>query len=297
MAEKEKQRIYSQERGYRLKEMFFAIATHLIKASPQETESEIEGVLRTVRKRLSLNHLYLYLLAEAGDVFHARYASNESVSRLLPSSLQIADIPGIVKKIKEHQSIILKGLPEDLPEFAAKDGEIMARAGVRSLFVSPILLEDGLWGMLWASTLGDGEESFPLSSHLRTLRDLVAAALQRQKSYLHITGLLKFDHLLSEVSARYINLPVVEIEDTVRQDLEQLGRHLEAERCLLYLLDDEKKSFHICANKFLWYPQEDAEAIVANESFIARYPNFDATYFRYAFDRWKKGGNGFVLYT
>ncbi|MDF1552260.1 MAG: sigma 54-interacting transcriptional regulator [Deferrisomatales bacterium] len=98
--------------------------------------------------------------------------------------------------------------------------------------------------------------------------------------------LLQFEHLLSEVSAKYINAPVAHIESIIRADLGRLGRLLGADRCAFYRLvrDREAVRFDV---PYVWWPSADDEQIARFLPWI-RSPQFFEN-FEYFFRKWSQG--------
>jgi formate hydrogenlyase transcriptional activator len=113
---------------------------------------------------------------------------------------------------------------------------------------------------------------------------LLADHLERKKRMEFLDEILRFDSLLSEVSATYINLPAREIEPRLKQDFGRLGHLLRADRFSLYLLHDNR-TFRL-DESFAWWPHEDNTLIAKIER--EDVPTF-GEYFRYFFDRWLMG--------
>ncbi|NNJ99140.1 MAG: sigma 54-interacting transcriptional regulator, partial [Desulfatitalea sp.] len=74
-----------------------------------------------------------------------------------------------------------------------------------------------------------------------------------------------FERLLSEVSAKYINLPIEEIEHTTRDDFGRLARLLGVDRCFLNLIKEGTADLDIpnpdWFKQFAWWPEQDSGAI------------------------------------
>jgi transcriptional regulator with GAF, ATPase, and Fis domain len=99
-------------------------------------------------------------------------------------------------------------------------------------------------------------------------------------------GLLQFEHLLSQVSAKYINAPVERIESIIREDLGRLGRLIGADRCAFYRVvrDREAVRFDVPS---VWWPSEDDERIARFLPWL-RSPEFFEN-FEYFFREWSRG--------
>jgi hypothetical protein len=97
----------------------------------------------------------------------------------------------------------------------------------------------------------------------------------------------KFEQLLIEISKSYINLPADRFGKVIRNDLGRLGRLLNADRCLIYLADDEKGSFKLDFS-LVWWPNEDDKFIrELDEKGLGIL--YALKNIRYAFDKWHRG--------
>ncbi len=102
-----------------------------------------------------------------------------------------------------------------------------------------------------------------------------------------LQDLLRFEQLLSEISARYINLPVERIEEVIKEDLGRLGQMLEADRCNLFLITEDKYTFKFNTS-FSWWREEDNQFVAGLVEWMEKDPGFFDN-FQYQFDNWHKG--------
>ena len=58
-----------------------------------------------------------------------------------------------------------------------------------------------------------------------------------------LNDLVQFEHLLSKVSAKYINMPFEEIESTARNDFGHLASLLGGDSCNFHLFDQERQDW------------------------------------------------------
>jgi transcriptional regulator with GAF, ATPase, and Fis domain len=113
--------------------------------------------------------------------------------------------------------------------------------------------------------------------------------LEREAESLKDAGtrvdLLLFEHLLSEVSATYINVPVDRIENIIRGDLGRLGELLRADRCAFHRIAKDKEGVRI-DEAYIWWPSEDDAQISQLSSFLRDPKFFDN--FEYYFRKWSR---------
>ncbi len=100
---------------------------------------------------------------------------------------------------------------------------------------------------------------------------------------------VRFEHLLSEISAKYINMPVEKIENNVRNDFGRLAGLLGGDSCNFHLFDPEKKDwmtlFDTSEKYFLWAHRkkfkEQLKIIRSQPDFVEK--------MEYMLKRWEKG--------
>jgi transcriptional regulator with GAF, ATPase, and Fis domain len=129
----------------------------------------------------------------------------------------------------------------------------------------------------------DGE----LIRELHYIGELLSGALERKRAAEQMDEILRFERLLSEISATYINIPPAEIDKEIRKDLGRLGNLLGANRCLLYLLNEKKNNFSIDPEHG-WWPEEDSERVFSNVRWMRTQPRF-LDNFKYLVQKWLKG--------
>jgi transcriptional regulator with GAF, ATPase, and Fis domain len=102
--------------------------------------------------------------------------------------------------------------------------------------------------------------------------------------------LIRFEYFLSEISAKYINLPAGEIETEIRKDLGRLAEFLDADRGVLYLFraDGSRKMdfppFHA------WPISDDDSIRQRLENILRRDPDI-RRHMQVLFDQWAKGSS------
>jgi formate hydrogenlyase transcriptional activator len=101
--------------------------------------------------------------------------------------------------------------------------------------------------------------------------------------------LVHFERLLSEVSAKYINMPIEEIEITIKNDFGRLASLLGGDSCNFHLFDQERQDwmtlYHSSEPLFLWARHEEFADELKE---IIRHPDF-LDKMQYMFEHWARG--------
>jgi formate hydrogenlyase transcriptional activator len=104
---------------------------------------------------------------------------------------------------------------------------------------------------------------------------------------LRVHDLLRFEHLLSDVSTRYINLPSERIEHVIKTDLGRLGKLLKADRCMLFLRSEDDQTFRF-ELPFVWWPETDNAVVEGDIELLRSDPHFFDRHQFYS-EKWQRG--------
>jgi transcriptional regulator with GAF, ATPase, and Fis domain len=102
-----------------------------------------------------------------------------------------------------------------------------------------------------------------------------------------IDEIIRFEQLLSHISARYINLPATDIEQYIQNDLGRIGSFLEVDRCIFYLPSKRKGLFEVRV-PFNWWPEKDHEIVTRISEWVQSEPDFFER-LSYIFNKWLQG--------
>lgn len=99
----------------------------------------------------------------------------------------------------------------------------------------------------------------------------------------------RFEYFLSEISAKYINMPVDKIESMVRDDFGRLAGLLGCDSCNFHLFDQVKQDwmtlFDSSEKNFLWVRHEKYASELRK---FRKEPDFSRK-MQYMFERWERG--------
>jgi formate hydrogenlyase transcriptional activator len=270
-------------------QFLFELSARLISLPPSEIGREIERGLALAGKFWDFDVIILDSLSDDDRNDHPLHTYEApGIKKISKIGITGERMPWIMAKMNVGETICLECLPDDLPEAAQVDREFCIEQALKSCVSLPFRGTTSVRGVL--SVLSYRKYcSWPeeLMRMLHHLGDILAGALERKRAAERIDELLQFEHLLSEISATYINLPRDQFEKVIKNDLGRLGRLLGADRCLLYSLDKNGKKFSF-TKAFAWWPEEDEKDIERIDQWRDRDPNFFEK-FNYFFEKWLKG--------
>ncbi len=271
----------------RFRELLFDLSARLISVAPSQIGEEIELGLRQAGEFEGLDAI---LLTEVSDDGEAREVhAYRDPGTTLPAPVTVGrDLPWISARMREGAAVLLSSLPDDLPVEAGREKRYFTECGVKSTLIIPCGRIMPASVVLCAVSI-TRECSWPpeLVSVFGYLGKILTGALERKRVVERIDEMLQFEHLLSEVSATYINLPRDDVEKLLKKDFERLSRLLGVDRCVLYEVGEDKR-FSGFARPFVWSPDEDADDIKELDELSSRVPNMFES-LQFFFDKWYAG--------
>ena len=276
------------ERVTSFREALFDLSARLISVPPSQIGDEIAIGFRDAAGFWGLDSLILLDTSGYEDMretcaFHAPGAEIVSLRD------GCHEIPWVADQMDKGEAVVLSRLPQDLPETATEERQFFSRHAIDSAFFIPCAGASPPGSLVLFALSVRRVRPWP-AEMIRLfgyLGKILAGALERKRVIERIDEMLRYERLLSEVSATYINLPRDEVEKVLRKDFGRLSRLLGVDRCILYRVDSNMRFTHL-EKPFLWSPDEDADAIEELDRFWAKMPNlFDNL--QYCFDKWYRG--------
>jgi transcriptional regulator with GAF, ATPase, and Fis domain len=271
-----------------LKELLFELSAKLISVPPSDIGREIENGLKLIGEYWDFDRITLTEFAD--DLKEIRITHSYTASGIPRAPLKKIDegIPWIIAGLQQGEKILLSKLPDDLPDDAITDRRYCIKENVKSALALPVKIGPSILGGLFLGYLHrERHWDADFVRELHYLAEILASALERMRAAEQINELIEFGNLLSEISATYINLSRDHYHKVIKNDLGRVGRLLGADRCIFYSVTRDGKQFRFDP-AFIWWPEEDSEAIKALDVYREEHPDFLGS-FQYAFDQWTQG--------
>jgi formate hydrogenlyase transcriptional activator len=226
------------------------LLTGFMKVSAEQIDSEIKLSIRRITEFLGLDRGFLAQLSACGT--HMVYTHQWVAPRACPLSIPPASSPAPWV----HRQILL-GLNvsfsrvEDLPDEATKDKEFFRSIGTKSHISIPLDIGGQVIGCMSLESLNN-EIHWPdeLARRLKTVADVFAGAVERKRRKLELTERLRFETLLTDLSARFVSIDTREIDRQIEGALEQIGELFHGDRCAILEVNTDRKFVRIT---HAWY--------------------------------------------
>jgi len=215
------------------------LSGRFVSAPEAQIDAEIEDAIRRIAEFLNLDQ---GLLIQWGDNGTQPVPTH---SWTAPGLMQAPDSPGSKAVPWVHQQavrgkIVMFSSLDDLPEEAGKDKDFFRTSGRKALISLPLRISEKVVGALvFAKLRSEIPWHDEVVGRLQLIANVFAGVLDRQRNKLELEDRLRFEMLLSETSARLINLPADRLEDEILNTMRCICDSLDMDRSSLWLLSDK----------------------------------------------------------
>lgn len=238
------------------------ISTQLSECPVDRIDEAVSDVLGQVGEFLAADGVGLRLSNEAGDslvLTHRWLSSSSKPSFAIGHSLSSSEAPWLYRQMKKGQTVFVESLA-DIPSEAERERGLFQLEGSTSSLLVPVGSADSVRGCLYLQIRREGAcFASDIESALISIGQFIVAALERKRMRAepeptvtrHVRMLsgrgdladelehrLAFERLAAEVAARFISVPVDQIDVAIEDALGRLGDFLEIESVTVRLLDE-----------------------------------------------------------
>jgi PAS domain S-box-containing protein len=216
-------------------ETFLAeLSTRFIRLPASQIESEIQDAQRQICEIFDLDRSTLWQdLENAPGTLWLTHIHTPAGTAPAPDRMDMREFsPWALQALVRRETLALSTLAA-LPPEAARDRETLQRYGTKSVVVIPLFAEGTVFGALtFAAMRAEREWQEESVKRFQMVAQVVANALARKRAEESLESRLRFESLLSELSARFVNVRSDQIDSTIadaqRRVCELLGLDIAA---------------------------------------------------------------------
>jgi transcriptional regulator with GAF, ATPase, and Fis domain len=176
---------------------------------------------------------------DLGEVRVIQAWFSEGVNAPEPSAVNLAPMfPWAYEMIVTRGQAIWASRLEDLPPEADKDRQSWVAQGVTSFLNIPLFSGTVVRNMFVIQNMHEEKLWEGYIQRLRLIGEIFTNALEQKKSFLEsrekqreITERARFENLLADISARFVNLEPDDLDAQIEQSLEMIGKFFLGDRC------------------------------------------------------------------
>jgi len=226
----------------RFERLLSNLSARFINLAPDQIDHEIQNALRQILEFFQVERCGLVRIP-ANDMFfritHVVYASD------IPpvpenTDLPITMFPWVYEKLTRRHEVVSFTTRDELPRAAAIDRQTYERLEVRSALNIPILVgAEAVYTININSVRKECVWPEDYIPRLRLLGEILVNSLQLSQTRQQLSDRLRFEGLISDLSAGFVNISSDQIEDQINTCLQQITEFFAADRCTLGLFSED----------------------------------------------------------
>ncbi|CAG0942278.1 partial Formate hydrogenlyase transcriptional activator FhlA, partial [Anaerolineae bacterium] len=221
----------------RFDRLLLSLSTRLKNASPKDLDKEIDAGLKDAIVYFGGDRITLWEFVEGGKLAVMTHFFAENGTEPPVRSVLHEEMPYILSRIEQNQ-IFRMSRTADLPESASLDRERLQRSGVISMLSVPIFMAGTPRGCLSLATIrSEREWSAETIMQLTRIAAVLGNVLERKVSFNLLEERVRFETLIADLSARFINISSEEVDEAISAALDRVRTFYHADYCALFEAD------------------------------------------------------------
>jgi formate hydrogenlyase transcriptional activator len=210
-----------------------------------QLDREVEKGLEEVNSFFGGDRVLLWEFSEDGQQAHLTHSYAGAGAELPARSLLHETLPYIFNRVRSLENLCVSQ-PEDLPQDALIDRQYLERSGIRSFMVIPLIVGGTLRGALSLASIRterawSNEDLF----NFQRIGMVIAGALDRKRSQQMLEQRMRFETLITDLSARFVNIAADQVDREIEHALEQVREFFQVDRCALLGISPDRKRVHV----------------------------------------------------
>jgi formate hydrogenlyase transcriptional activator len=231
-----------QER-LRFEQLLSKLSARFVNISPDQVDSEIEDGLRRIMEFFQTDRAGLIRTLPGKTSFQITHVAYREDVAPVPAGteLPISIYPWAYDKLILKREVAAYSRLDDLPPEAEVDKQTWIKWGVLSNVNIPLMVGEHVDHIISINSVKSEriwpEELFP---RLQLVGEIFVNALERKQDRLEIDERLRFERLISDLSAGFVNLLPEEVDSEINRALRSITEFFDADRCTIGLFSEDR---------------------------------------------------------
>ena len=229
------------EQRLRFETLLFDLSARFLATPVDQVDSEIDHALKRLLEFFQVDRCSLLEFEQDQAFARITHAAFGEGLEPISGEINLAEqFPWCYEQLKQGKHINISGV-EDYPEEALKDRQSQAALGIKSALIIPVAVGGRISRTIVINYTREQrtwpEEYIP---RLRLLGEIFANALERREGGLKLEEKLKFETLLADLSARFVNLPADRMDSEIEYAQRRICELLDIDRATLWQVQEEE---------------------------------------------------------
>jgi formate hydrogenlyase transcriptional activator len=216
-----------------------------LNAPLDQLDREVEKGLEEVNAFFGGDRVLLWEFSEDGKQAYLTHSYAEAGAELPASPLLRETLPYIFDSVRSLKNLCVCRL-EDLPQDVLIDRQYLERLGIRSFLAIPLMVGGMLRATLSLACIRtertwSSEDLF----NFQRIGMVIAGVLDRKRSRDMLEQRMRFEILITDLSARFVNIAPDQVDREIERALERVREFFQVDRCALIGLSPDRKRTHL----------------------------------------------------
>ena len=216
----------------RFEQLLSDLSARFVNIAPDQVDLEIESALRQILEFFQVDRCGLVRVSAHDNSFRISHVAYASDVPPVPENtdLPINLFPWVHKKFIQQHEVLSFTTRDELPSEAAVDKQTYEELDVRSALNIPISVGANV-DYIFSINAVRKEYAWPEDylPRLRLLGDILVNTKQLAQTRQQLEDRLRFESLISDLSAKFVNISFNEIEDEIVKWLQRITEFFKAD--------------------------------------------------------------------
>jgi two-component system sensor kinase FixL len=230
------------EERLQFERLLTGLSARFVKIRSDQVDSEIERGLRQVLEFFQVDRCGLIRTLPGRSAYQITHVAYSEDVPPVPAAIElpISINPWAYEKLILKREVVAYSRLDELPPEANVDKQTWSEWGIRSNVNIPIFIGEPVDHIISINSV-KSERVWPeqLFPRLQLLGEIFVNALERKQIRLQIEERLRFEGLVSHLSAGFVNLPPDEVDSEINNGLRSITEFFDADRCTLGLFSED----------------------------------------------------------
>jgi formate hydrogenlyase transcriptional activator len=240
--EQRKQAEEALKERLQFEELLSDLSARFINITSDQVDFEIQYALKQILDFFQVDRCGLVRVSPNETSWRITHVAYASEVPSLPENTDLSTMlfPWVYEKITKRHEVVAFTTRDDLPHEAAVDRQTYAGLKIRSALNIPITIGASLDYIISINSVNKEcswpEEYIP---RLRLLGEILVNTLQLAQTRRQLEDRLRFEGLISDLSAGFVNIAPEEVESKINKWLQRITEFFDADRCTLGLFSED----------------------------------------------------------
>ena len=239
--EQRKQTAEALNERLRFEGLLFDLSARFINIAPDRVDPEINNALRQILEFFGVDRCGLVQISPKDHSFRITHAAYDSEIPPVPEKTDLSTrmFPWVYEQLVGRHQVVAFTKCDELPGEAAVDKQTYEELKIRSALNIPITIGASLEYTISINSVNK-ECAFPEEyiPRLRLLGEILVNTLQLAHTRQQLEDRLRFEALISDLSAGFVSISPDKIEVEIKKWLQRITEFFDADRCTIGLFTE-----------------------------------------------------------